>query len=637
MQVVAGSGKGHVEDIQIIHPLALGFLLIVLAEEGLHGIGAQFDRVYAGKFLKITFGIQGAPVHLRLVQRHLVRIREDDIRILQTLGLVYGDDAHGILPFRRTYYRRRPFPMLEEGSEVVAVILHPSLYVIHKGLYIKKFPVKRLRVGLVQGAQQALAEVGQGAEAGRVLNGKRFHQIGGNGVVRIQICAQKGTQPADQGRGFHAQGILGNHRYAIGYQHIGQSGTLLLVAHEHRHVTVMRPGIHCIPDRREHEFILVVGEAHPYPSALGLGSHHILVDVSVQGGFAELGGCKTEETVVEFHYCGRTSPIALHNFRIRSRETGLHTLVEQLPVRIAEAVYALLDVSDYEIFVVVRIAFLQQRQEIHPLYIGGVLELVQQEMLETYAHLLVHERRIAASYDVLEDSVGVVQAHHVLLPEQGVEGGVELPRQSHTEQQFAYDPGTVVTLYIVLGVFLEFGVCTEEPLFSCKAESGTRLRHRETQLLHPCLEAPDYAVAKLAHPLELFLVGAAVVIHPLLLAQRPVLLGLEQLAHFVEILLHLGLVSPRQAAPYALAYPVEHFLILVRDTVQDAVHSLIHEGILVKFDTVVRELPDFPGEGLEHLLEETVYGADRKGTVIVKHAHEHIPGTAVAARKPVKV
>ena len=56
----------------------------------------------------------------------------------------------------------------------------------------------------------------------------------------------------------------------------------------------------------------------------------------------------------------------------------------------------------------------------------------------------------------------------------------------------------------------------------------------------------------------------------------------------------------------------------ISQRVQKPVDTFAEQGVLVKLDGIGREMAYLPGKGLERLLEEPVYGTDRKGAVVME-------------------
>ena len=82
-------------------------------------------------------------------------------------------------------------------------------------------------------------------------------------------------------------------------------------------------------------------------------------------------------------------------------------------------------------------------------------------------------------------------------------------------------------------------------------------------------------------------------------------------------LLHCGILEP-----------FHKFGIVPGKGIQQPVHRLVHYLGLVQLQLIGFELPQFAGEGAQNLLEETVYGVDGKGAVVVEYGFKHT-GTAV--------
>ena len=67
-------------------------------------------------------------------------------------------------------------------------------------------------------------------------------------------------------------------------------------------------------------------------------------------------------------------------------------------------------------------AVMKKRAEIAPLHGRSILELVKKEMVETHSDLLVYEWSIRTVYDTLKNSVGIINAQHILLLHEFSEG-----------------------------------------------------------------------------------------------------------------------------------------------------------------------------------------------------------------------
>ena len=115
------------------------------------------------------------------------------------------------------------------------------------------------------------------------------------------------------------------------------------------------------------------------------------------------------------------------------------------------------------------------------------------------------------------------------------------------------------------------------------------------------------------------------------------LLGLQQLAHGVQAFFHAELFALFQAGAHAAVDPPNHFRLVLRKRIEDAVHSLPYQGIPVQLNLIVRKLAYFARKGLERLLEETVYGADRECSVVMEHVEQDFLRGRIGHRTAVQV
>ena len=310
--------------------------------------------------------------------------------------------------------------------------------------------------------------------------------------------------------------------------------------------------------------------------------------------------------------------------------------VQKVPVTAAPAVDALLDVAHDEVAALLRFTLPQQREEILPLDVGRVLELVQQEMLVAHAQLLVHEGRVGAADDLAQQGIGFVQAEDVLLRRQRVEFFIKLARQAELEKQLVQQQGGAIgpvgeveELLDLLRSFGQFGRCGLLDLFARDGFDTQRHRLLAETLHHPAAGRADAAQALLAEGLP---AGDA-----FLLRELAELVVLEQPADLQQAFVHLVAPSLLERVREALADPVEQLAAVLGQRVEDAVHRLGDQRILVQLDLVVGELPDLAGERLQRLLEEAVDGADGEGAVVVKHVREQDlgPGVGLGALRQV--
>ena len=95
-------------------------------------------------------------------------------------------------------------------------------------------------------------------------------------------------------------------------------------------------------------------------------------------------------------------------------ETGGYLRIQQPPVGASPAVDALLDVAHYQAGTAGVHTVAEQGFEVVPLHPGGVLELVQQVVVQAGAHALVYKRCVAAVDDVRQEARGVRKQDQVV-------------------------------------------------------------------------------------------------------------------------------------------------------------------------------------------------------------------------------
>jgi len=127
------------------------------------------------------------------------------------------------------------------------------------------------------------------------------------------------------------------------------------------------------------------------------------------------GQCR-EKGIVEHHDIPATAPVILQGLfaDLFGREVGLHLLIEQLPVGIAETVDTLFHVSHDQVIPVMRQAFFNQRTEVIPLHPAGVLELVYHIMVDVRTGLFIDEGGIAPTDHLIQQFGRVGYQHHIL-------------------------------------------------------------------------------------------------------------------------------------------------------------------------------------------------------------------------------
>ena len=343
-----------------------------------------------------------------------------------------GHDPHRVHVGRGADLRIGCFPGLEEFVEGVAVHVDEVQYIVHEGLDVESLVGKTLfRFG--EESEQAFTQVCQG-----VIGGLPYvqpfpgSQVGTDRIFRVPYRREQGDQlPYDRGC-LDPQGIVGYHVITLFHEEGSHFGACIVVPHEDGDVS--RKG-----SCREYFFhgsknvvkFLVREAEYGFYAALSgfLAPDQLLLEsirtfsvdrrdrnsgiLAVQA--VQVGGCIFEETVVEFHYVGKAPPVFLKAALVAFREILCDFPRHEVPVRASPAVDALLDISYQEILEALGVAVGNQGLEVLPLHAGGILELVQEEMLEAYAQFLVDERGVGSIDYVLENDVGVVQAEDVLL------------------------------------------------------------------------------------------------------------------------------------------------------------------------------------------------------------------------------
>lgn len=132
-------------------------------------------------------------------------------------------------------------------------------------------------------------------------------------------------------------------------------------------------------------------------------------------------------------YVARAAPIdaaSLVVFNAVVAEVDLQLRVEQLRVGVAEAVYALLHISDNQTVVAVCQTVSDKRQQIFPLHPRRVLKLVEQEIVQIHADALIDERRFTPIDDTLHDVVCAGEQYCVVLVGEILHAGVDVAKQT---------------------------------------------------------------------------------------------------------------------------------------------------------------------------------------------------------------
>ena len=140
---------------------------------------------------------------------------------------------------------------------------------------------------------------------------------------------------------------------------------------------------------------------------------------------AEMADDETEQRIVPFHYPRVGAPVGVFRRFVAGRLHGagaelavqlpLHTGVDQFRFGVAETVYALFGIADYQVVVASRQAFHHKGAQVDPLHFGCVLELVDEQMVQQRAETLVHERRVIVLDEIVQDHRGLAQFHGTVL------------------------------------------------------------------------------------------------------------------------------------------------------------------------------------------------------------------------------
>ena len=87
----------------------------------------------------------------------------------------------------------------------------------------------------------------------------------------------------------------------------------------------------------------------------------------------------------------------------------------------------------------------------------------------------------------------------------------------------------------------------------------------------------------------------------------------------IQSLIYLEIALGGNLLHCGILEPFHKFGIVPGKGIQQPVHRLVHYLGLVQLQLIGLELPQFAGEGAQNLLEETVYGVDGKGAVVVEY------------------
>ena len=106
----------------------------------------------------------------------------------------------------------------------------------------------------------------------------------------------------------------------------------------------------------------------------------------------------------------------------------------------------------------------------------------------------------------------------------------------------------------------------------------------------------------------------------------PSLLALQTPGYLIETALQPVLAALLDIPDHLVGDPFQLCGIPGAEGIQHPVNALPDQGVPVQFHLVGGKLANLPGEGLERLLEETVYGAHGEGGIVVKYIAEHRGG-----------
>ena len=167
----------------------------------------------------------------------------------------------------------------------------------------------------------------------------------------------------------------------------------------------------------DHLMVVVVGRQHLYldPSFLRLALRHFLCHLCLFVGLlddgrvlSEHGRGRVEESVVEVDDVALGTIVGVEVLLTYDvRVVMFVETLQELPVAIAPTVDALLDVTDDEAPVLVGDAVVEQNLEVGPLHGRGVLELIDHDIAQLSAYLLVDERRVLLVDEVVEQLLRV--------------------------------------------------------------------------------------------------------------------------------------------------------------------------------------------------------------------------------------
>ena len=358
------------------------------------------------------------------------------------------------------------------------------------------------------------------------------------------------------------------------------------------------------------------------------------------------------------------------------RELPAQYAVQQIPVRVSPSVDTLLDIAHYQVHIPCRIAVGKKRMEVVPLDAGSILKLIQEEVVEPDTYLFINERSIATVNDTAQNSIGIIQAHDILLLHQIVERFVKFSRKTKCKDLTFKYSGCPVNAVFIFEQFTErIQRAIQQPLDLRHQFDGLGLREplfRTRRLIHERIGRDRNRLSPfkfnvlvdLAHELAVEIIsidtgilqdsidslrrgldligervndiGASVFqclqallrvnlafIHMVHFHGSPVLLALQRHGSFIQIAIKREFSFRDELVFHAVSQPVQKFLLVFGKRIQNPVNTLFHKGFLVEFHLIGCELSDFPREGFQGALEEFVNGTDRKSPVVIQDIAQH--------------
>ena len=288
LEAVLRTGKGHVEDIDVVDGLHLNLFPVLFLEEG---IGRCLVQLHAVDAIGLPF--QGRSRHLRpgpgdggLVQSHLLCKGNYHEREFQALGFVDGHHPHGIARRRRGNLGPGLFPVAEEGVQFVAAGGRPFLEIVHEGLDVRDFGLELVWIRLPEVPEDGFRQFHQ-----RVIPVRDFHLQGAchiAGHVGLSLARnrfyqrQLGHQPAHRDGGLHIKRIVRNHRVAVRHQFRGYPGAFVVAAHEDGHIGPLpSPFLHLVQGFEDLSH-LVFGEEDLHRTGGRILEADFLVDIGIK-------------------------------------------------------------------------------------------------------------------------------------------------------------------------------------------------------------------------------------------------------------------------------------------------------------------------------------------------------------------